>query len=613
MNDSINQVSLDRIKTPSVSCSTNTKSYSSRRNHLVSFFASGIGFLADAYDFFVIDSVFDIIKNTAAMSPNNASQNMVITATLVGAVLGQIGFGLGADFIGRRQMFLITSALVTLGSVGSALVGFHYQDSTTAITIYHQLMVFRFILGVGIGGEYPLSASVSMESSDEEDEEEGYLTKQNNKSAVLEPRKHWLWFLHQKPNSLAAVFSLQGVGLLLSSLVIMAFLALHFSLETTWRLCLGLGAVPSAVAFYFRWKMHESIEFKSAAKRFGEDRDSCSTEPSSDTNDSHFKDKSLSQEEEKKYAAVNNVYSLKKDNPNDGVHSASPYTTVRSIRTESEEPGNCKLSFLNFSRCKKHYRKSSKLLYSFRYALIGSSLSWFLIDITLYGVASYKTDLSKMLLQQMELPKFSPSLSSALSNPNTNSVLLQDPVLLRTLEYQESIRSSVLKRTKIGFLFTLLGLPGYIVSVFFIHKINLKKLQLWGFFGVSLVFAIMSIVHFVSLNNLPSDIFLLGLTFFFSNFGPNTTTYILPTQLFPTIIRATCHGFSAAMGKVGAVVGTVLVKVVETHFGLSWLFLTCSFVSILGALVTHTLVESEHEKNTALESQHFDCNRTSMV
>lgn len=43
---------------------------------------------------------------------------------------------------------------------------------------------------------------------------------------------------------------------------------------------------------------------------------------------------------------------------------------------------------------------------------------------------------------------------------------------------------------------------------------------------------------------------LYGLTFFFSNFGPNSTTFILPAETFPPHIRTTMNGFSAAMGKV---------------------------------------------------------------
>ena len=44
-------------------------------------------------------------------------------------------------------------------------------------------------------------------------------------------------------------------------------------------------------------------------------------------------------------------------------------------------------------------------------------------------------------------------------------------------------------------------------------------------------------------------------TFFFSNFGPNATTFILPAELFPTAWKSTAHGICAASGKAGAIVG----------------------------------------------------------
>ena len=43
--------------------------------------------------------------------------------------------------------------------------------------------------------------------------------------------------------------------------------------------------------------------------------------------------------------------------------------------------------------------------------------------------------------------------------------------------------------------------------------------------------------------------------FFFANFGPNSTTFVIPAELFPTKWKATGHGFSAASGKAGAIIG----------------------------------------------------------
>jgi PHS family inorganic phosphate transporter-like MFS transporter len=44
---------------------------------------------------------------------------------------------------------------------------------------------------------------------------------------------------------------------------------------------------------------------------------------------------------------------------------------------------------------------------------------------------------------------------------------------------------------------------------------------------------------------------------FFQNFGPNTTTFVVPGEVFPTRYRSTAHGISAASGKLGAVIAQV--------------------------------------------------------
>ena len=52
-------------------------------------------------------------------------------------------------------------------------------------------------------------------------------------------------------------------------------------------------------------------------------------------------------------------------------------------------------------------------------------------------------------------------------------------------------------------------------------------------------------------------VFLYCLANFFQNFGPNTTTFIVPGEAFPTRYRSTAHGISAASGKLGAVISQV--------------------------------------------------------
>src|SRR6185436_13460599 len=45
---------------------------------------------------------------------------------------------------------------------------------------------------------------------------------------------------------------------------------------------------------------------------------------------------------------------------------------------------------------------------------------------------------------------------------------------------------------------------------------------------------------------------------FFFNFGPNSTTFVIPAECFPTKYRSTSHGISAASGKVGAIIAQLV-------------------------------------------------------
>ena len=88
---------------------------------------------------------------------------------------------------------------------------------------------------------------------------------------------------------------------------------------------------------------------------------------------------------------------------------------------------------------------------------------------------------------------------------------------------------------------------------------------------------------------------LYGLTFFFSNFGPNTTIFIVPGEIFPTRFRTTCHGISSAVGKVGAIIGSVgFLWALHDHkeegypkaIGMTASLVILGVVCIMGLLVT---------------------------
>jgi MFS transporter, PHS family, inorganic phosphate transporter len=102
------------------------------------------------------------------------------------------------------------------------------------------------------------------------------------------------------------------------------------------------------------------------------------------------------------------------------------------------------------------------------------------------------------------------------------------------------------------------SLPGYWLSVFTIDTLGRKSIQLFGFILLTVIFCIIGFAY-ESLSS-RSLLVLYILAQFFFNFGPNTTTFIIPGECFPTRYRSTGHGFSAAAGKVGAIIAQVMAQ-----------------------------------------------------
>ena len=104
------------------------------------------------------------------------------------------------------------------------------------------LILWRFALGVGVGGDYPLSATIMSE----------YSNVQNRGRLV------------------ASVFAMQGFGLLAGAGTSLAVVFLAPNLDVAWRLILGFGAVPALFTIYYRLRLPESPRFSLARGAVGE-------------------------------------------------------------------------------------------------------------------------------------------------------------------------------------------------------------------------------------------------------------------------------------------------------------------------------------------------------
>lgn len=100
------------------------------------------------------------------------------------------------------------------------------------------------------------------------------------------------------------------------------------------------------------------------------------------------------------------------------------------------------------------------------------------------------------------------------------------------------------------------SLPGFWTAVLTIDTVGRKPLQILGFLILTLLFCILGFAYHHLHPHATLALYVIAQYFF--NLGPNTTTFVVPGECFPTRYRATGHGLSAAVGKVGAIVAQVI-------------------------------------------------------
>jgi len=146
--------------------------YTVSRYHVRAVVVAGIGFFTDSYDIFAINLVTSTLGMVYWQGPPITGSNMggnygilptsvntaIKAATSGGAVVGQLGFGWLADMIGRRKMYGVELAIIILATLGQSL-----SAPSSAVTMTGLIIFWRVIMGIGIGGDYPLSAIITSE------------------------------------------------------------------------------------------------------------------------------------------------------------------------------------------------------------------------------------------------------------------------------------------------------------------------------------------------------------------------------------------------------------------------------------------------------------------
>jgi PHS family inorganic phosphate transporter-like MFS transporter len=190
------------------------------RSHARAVIASGVGFFTDAYDLFVIGIASTLISKQWSLS--SAHLALLNSTMLAAAFLGAMVFGRFADRIGRKPVYWIVAAIMIAGALGSAFA-----------PSYWVLIAFRFVLGFGVGGDYPVSAVMVSEFANRKD----------------------------RGKLVGMVFGTQALGLIVGPLIALALLGSGAADGTVWRVLLGLGALPAAAVVYLRTQMPESPRY----------------------------------------------------------------------------------------------------------------------------------------------------------------------------------------------------------------------------------------------------------------------------------------------------------------------------------------------------------------
>jgi MFS transporter, PHS family, inorganic phosphate transporter len=140
-------------------------------------------------------------------------------------------------------------------------------------------------------------------------------------------------------------------------------------------------------------------------------------------------------------------------------------------------------------------------------------------------------------------------------------------------------------------IFVVAAVPGYVLAIVRLDRMGHRRLQLTGFAVMAACFLVIAAVPGMTTMVVP---FLLvyGVSYFFTEFGPNMTTFVLPSELYPVDMRTTGHGISAGIGKLGAFIGVFLFPVLQSSLGLRGTLLLTAGVAVLGFALTLVLPES---------------------
>ncbi|KAG8530770.1 uncharacterized protein KY384_004127 [Bacidia gigantensis] len=427
----------------------------------------GAGLGLEGYVLFSIGNLTPLFKSAFSscwkkyQTCNKTWVQAVDYLEVCGIIVGQILVGILGDWLGRRWGLIQDATIMFIGLL-MLTAAWGVTENGWVICYVWSL----FFYGIGVGGEYPMTATSGMENA-----------VGSGKVSTKDDRLH-------RGRKVTSAFLMQGWGQLANQVIlIVALLVFHHgsgnppyskvAAQWTYRMSFAIPAIGTLWLVYFRvFKMKSAGKQLMAAKR-------------------------------KQKVTGYDVYSLK-------------------------------MTFTYFGP-----------------RMIATAGGWFANDVFFYGNKLFQSE-----------------FISVVTN-NTTSIMP-------------------------GWLYNLINvgvsLVGYYMASFLIdNKLYGRKwMQMVGFTMDFILFVVpgFKFDYYKSKPHIGEFQAMYFLSSFFNQFGPNAVTFLVAAEVYPTPIRATAHGFSAACGKLGALLAAVMGNYVTTKekfhivpwFGLGGMLVTLLFL-----------------------------------
>lgn len=154
-------------------------------------------------------------------------------------------------------------------------------------------------------------------------------------------------------------------------------------------------------------------------------------------------------------------------------------------------------------------------------------------------------------------------------------------------------------------LLGIIAIPGVFVGAWLCDRIGRRNTLMFGFSGY-IIFGLIIGCAFKKISKITAlFIIFYGVMMSFGNAGPGDMMGLVSSESFATPIRGTCYGFSAAIGKVGAVVGTKTFTPIQKHLGEGWTFIIAAICGLVGILVAFFFIPQLNDDDLLEEDIRF--------